>query len=337
MKDLKKANRLIEEIAKKHKEITPVTPKDMPLFEKFFKKEPHTYGNSWTYVTQGMYGIGPYGLGYKYYDGKNLSAVCIYPKIEQPSTYCFYWIRPMGSQILEIIEKFAKKVLKTQNIPTCVKKIFEEQFLLLQKKGFKNTSKFPWHSLCPSEDDSLPELIIDLNKLFDDLSNDLASKRLRKIFKICSSFSKEYKTEFNDLTKKNCLDIWKTTTKFFAYRRKLKDSFMISTEYDFYNMLFHPCLVDKRISKMIKINGKIAGFYNIEKQQKKYAGLYGVILLRNEYRNITEFVMMKIFSDLHNKGVRYINLGGSEYKGVQDAKLKYHPTISQQMRWASLY
>lgn len=337
MKDLIKANRLIEDIAKKHKEITPVTPKDEKLFSAFFKNEPHTYGNSWTYVTQGMYGIGPYGLGYKYYDGKNLSAVCVYPKIEQPNTYCFYWVRPMGHQILDVINRYAKILLEKRSMPTYVKKIFKDQFEYLHKKGFKDTSKFPWHSSCPSEDDTLPELTIDLDKLFKNLSHSLVSKRLRRIYKMYNAFPKEYNIKLSNIKKKNYHNVWQATLDFFTYKKKLKDSFLISSEYDFYNMIFYPYPNKDEIVKMIIIDDKIVGFYSAERQSKNYAGLYGIILHRHIYKNITEFVMIKIFSDLHNKGVRYINLGGSEYKGVQDAKLKYHPTISQQMHWASLY
>ncbi len=57
MKDLAKANKLIADIAAKDKRITPITPKDEKLFAEFLKKEPHTYGNSWIYVTQGDYTV----------------------------------------------------------------------------------------------------------------------------------------------------------------------------------------------------------------------------------------------------------------------------------------
>jgi len=72
MRDLKKANQLISEIARENKYISPVSLKDFDLFQRFFKREPHTYGNSWTYVVQGKYGIGPYGFGTNFISQKRL-------------------------------------------------------------------------------------------------------------------------------------------------------------------------------------------------------------------------------------------------------------------------
>ena len=59
-KELKQANNIIKEIAAENEYITPISPADHVLFEGMFDKEDqHTYGNSWIYVTQGTYGIGP--------------------------------------------------------------------------------------------------------------------------------------------------------------------------------------------------------------------------------------------------------------------------------------
>ncbi len=337
MRNLTRANKLIGNIAKKHKEITPISLKDISLFEKFFKKEPHTYGNSWTYVTQGMYGIGPYGLGYKYYDGKNLSAVCVYPKLEHPNIFCFYWVRPMGNQILNIIDEFSKDLLKTKSMPTYVKKIFKEQFLFLKKKGFKDPAKFPWYSKCPLEDDSLPELIVDIDLLLKEISTNKKSKRLKRIMKNYLSFPLEHEVKIRDINKTNSKKIWKATIDFFVYRKENPNEYMISREYDFYNMIFYPCRNRLRMAKEIIIGKETVGFYSAEIQSDKTAGIYGVILHRYKYKNLTEYAMIDAFLNLKKKGVKYINLGGSEYQGVEDAKLKYHPSIIQPMYWACLY
>ncbi len=107
MVDLSEVNKILDEIASSDPRISPVTLDDYALFQRFFDKEDkHTYGNSWTYVTQGVYGVGPNNLGYKYYDGDRLSIVALYPRIENPNVDMFYWIRPMGRGVEKIISDY---------------------------------------------------------------------------------------------------------------------------------------------------------------------------------------------------------------------------------------
>ena len=108
-KELKKANEILLSISKRNKNITPITPQDYDLFNEFFSNEPHTYGNSWSYIIQGMHGLGDNNLGYKYFDGKNLSAISIHPKIEHPEQLAMYFVRPMGKGMMKIIAELGKK------------------------------------------------------------------------------------------------------------------------------------------------------------------------------------------------------------------------------------
>ncbi len=166
--------------------------------------------------TRRLYGIGPYGLGYKYYDGKNLSAVCVYPRIERPDVYVFYWIRPMGQEILDIINKFAKHLLETYSMPTYVKKIFQIQFEYLQKQGFRNMTGFPWHSICHSEDNTYPEQIYNVKKTLSLLSTPPRTSNIRKSYRKAMQIEKKYTITMND---KDFTKIaWKITKDFFNSR-----------------------------------------------------------------------------------------------------------------------
>ncbi len=336
MKNLAKANELTKKIASCFKCLTPITMNDRALFERFFIKERYTYGNSWSYVIQGKYGIGPHGLGYKYYDGKNLSSFVVYPKVDNPNQNFIFWTRPMGPSILKHISDISHKVLKDFDIPSYVKKIFENQLEYLKTQGFSDIKTAPWTKQCPSEDDSLPELIVDISSLFDNLQQHNVGKRLRKIDKIYQEFLYKNQPVFKDMNPTRHKEAWNATKEFFSFRKSLKDTYMISTEYDFYNMIYRPSLASNKVSKLLIISNKVAGFYYADIQNVQYAGLYGVILLRNKYPHITEFTMMAIFHELLNRGIRYVNLGGSEYKGVQDAKMKYHPQKTINMYWAVL-
>jgi len=332
MRNLIKANHLIEEIARKYKEITPITQKDEELFSKFFKTEPHTYGNSWTYVTQGMYGIGPYGLGYKYYDGNNLSAIAVYPKIENPATHCFYWVRPIGRQILDVILSLSSDILKDYSMPTYTKKIYREQFYYLNKKGFKDTKKFPWHSSCPSEDDTYPEQIIDAEKTLKIIETLPKSKYVKKINLRAENLQKRYGIEINNSSfKSNALTVAK---RFFNSKTMKKKKINLSTEYDYYNMIFANKDRETLVKNVIYIKEKPVGFYLMEQLDYLYTSIYALIVLRDKIKFLADYTFLYI---LNNLKTPYLNTGGSEDEGIHQFKKKYYPQREQQMYWATNY
>ncbi|MBI3366120.1 hypothetical protein HY041_00635 [Candidatus Roizmanbacteria bacterium] len=332
MKNLSKANKLIEDIAKKDKRITPITPKDLPLFQKFFKKEPHTYGNSWTYVTQGMYGIGPHGLGYKYYDGKNLSAVAIYPKIEQPDIHCFYWVRPMGQGILDVIDIYAKNLLKIQSIPTYVKKIFKNQFDYLCKKGFKDTSKFPWHTSCPSEDDTYSEQIYEVKKTLLLLSSPPRTSNIRKSYRKSMHIEKDKKIIITD---NSFEEVARKVTKDFFNSEYIKNKKVnVSDENDYYNPIFANKKNNALIKKFFYINNIPLAYFIGERQKKDYTSIYVLISLRDRIQYLSDYVYFKL---LEISQTKYLNLGGSEDEGIHKFKKKFKPVRSNKMYWATYH
>lgn len=328
MKNLVKANKLIEEIAKKDKRITPVTPKDLPLFQKFFKKELHTYGNSWTYIAQCNFGVGPFGLGYKYYDGQNLSSFSIYPHMERSDILCIYWVRPMGPKILDIISNYSKYFLETQLIPTYVKKIFKDQFSYLQKKGFKDTSKFPWHKNYPSEDDSYPEIIIDVKAT---LENSAHRGTIRNALKRYRSLNKivEVKNITTHLEQKKG---WKVANEFF-YQDIFSLTENISTREDYYNVIFKS---DYPLHDLFLIYqyGFARGIFDLNKLDNGYYANYMALMLREELKNLNEFSIIYTCNLLSKKGGKFLNMGGSETENLHKFKSKFAIASINKMYWA---
>jgi len=331
MRDLKKANHLIAEIARENKYISPVSFKDLDLFQKFFKHEPHTYGNSWTYVVQGKYGIGPYGLGYKYYDGKNLSSFSIYPKMEQPDILCIYWTRPMGPNILDIINKYTKELLKLHATPSYVKKIFKDQFLYLKKKGFKDTTGFPWHSGCPSEDDTYPEIIINAKATVE---NESHSKTIRNILKRYRSLLSQVMVRkiINDTQKQKG---WKVARDFFQqHLTSLSEN--ISTSEDFYNVLFASKSSRHELFLILK-DSFSRGIFDLERLDNKNYSTYAALMLREKLHNLNDFsVIYRCYRILQKKG-SHLNMGGSETEGLHKFKSKFIVARENKMYWATLY
>ncbi len=331
MRDLKKANHLIAEIARENKYISPVSFKDFDLFQKFFKKEPHTYGNSWTYVVQGKYGVGPYGLGYKYYDGKNLSSFSVYPKMEQPDVLCVYWTRPMGPNILDIINKYTKELLKLHATPSYVKKIFKDQFLYLKKKGFKDTSGFPWHSSCPSEDDTYPEIIVDAKATIENKSRRETIKNILKRYSSLSSRVIVGKIT-NDTQRQKA---WKVAQDFFQqHLTSLSEN--ISTSEDFYNVIFKSKYPGHELFLILE-NTLPRGVFDLNQLNKKYYSSYMALMLREECRNLNEFSIIYRCYHILKKGGLFLNLGGSETEGLNQFKIKFSIASTNQMYWATYY
>jgi len=329
MRNLKKANALIGDIARENKFITPITPKDFPLFQKFFAKEPHTYGNSWTYVTQGMYGIGPKNLGYKYYDGKNLSAVAIYPKIEQPNLNVFYWVRPMGPTILDKIREISSSLLSQKSIPTYAKKLFKNQFDYLAAYGFKDTKNFPWHSSCPSEDDTHPEQIFDVKKTLTLAETLPRKKHLRKSTIRASKLKTNNRIVTSDKYFKR--DAWRISKQFFSSDISKKKT-IISDQYDYYNMIFSNIERSSLTKNIVYVNDRPLGYYLLEKQDNDYSSLYALIILRERLKFLTDFLLLYILQKLTTP---HLNMGGSEDQGIYDFKIKYFPIQELKMYWAT--
>ncbi|OIO15721.1 hypothetical protein COV53_06265 [Candidatus Gottesmanbacteria bacterium CG11_big_fil_rev_8_21_14_0_20_37_11] len=335
MNNLVQANKIISKIAKENPCITPITVRDYALFNKFFHKEPYTYGNSWTYVIQGMYGIGENNLGYKYFDGGNLSAVCVFPKIEKPDLNVFYWIRPMGKSILDVIDKLSKNYHKEHKLPIYVKKIFKEQYEYLRNKGFKNTSNFPWHSSCPSEDDTYPEQILDIAHTID------IAKKLGKTRQLNRSYRYYEQLKKDETLKEGSIydhkkEAKKVLISFFQEEIKSR-SLNISNPYDFYNIVLNKLNSESTIEKIIKIDRTYVAFHLSEIQNKELASLYALISLRNQSNHIVDFLMFDTFYLLLKSDIKFINLGGSEIESLYQFKIKFRPIKENIMYWSVLY
>lgn len=332
IKNLTVANQLIQQIAAEDQRITPITPDDFNLFQHFFTQEPHTYGNSWTYVTQGLYGIGKNNLGYKFYDGKNLSAVCVYPKIENPNIYVFYWIRPMGKTIINIISNFAQSLLIKNLLPTYTKKIFKNQHDLLLKNGFSDVKFFPWHSACPSEDDTYPEQIYDVKYTLNLLEKPPRTSNIRKSYRKSKLIEKNHHVKIHQ--KNFNANAWKLTQDFFNSDYIQTKKINVSSKFDYYNPIFNNPIRSSLEKKVVYIDNVPLGYYIAEKQNEDYSSIYALIILRDKIQYLSDFL---IFNCLENCKTNYLNIGGSEESGIHKFKLKFKPTKEVKTYWATNY
>lgn len=333
---LAKANAIMKRIAASNKYITPIVAADHSLFKEFFgREERHTYGNSWVYVTQGTFGVGPEKLGYKYYDGQNLCALSIYPKIERPDVIMLYWIRPLGEGMLPIIIELAEKIKREFGVCSYVKKLFPEQYEFLLKHGFKNVEKFPWHSSTHSEDDTYPELIFDREKTKDAIFGAISRSKLGSALRKTSKLARENKIT---ITAKDFRQhAWDIVNAYFDKYSEFAKGTNISTPFDYCNMIFrdhdhYGNLIEKKI---ILINDAPAGFYVLARNEKfDVTNLYACIALRQHYKYLADYFFIKMFE---TESTKYINVGGSEDEGIDEFKAKYKPVEKNYMYWVTNY
>jgi hypothetical protein len=334
-KKLEHVNNIIRDVASKNPNITPITAKDYALFEEFFaKEERHTYGNSWIYVTQGTFGIGPENLGYKYYDGKNLCALAIYPKIEQPDIIMLYWIRPMGENVLSIIVELSEKIKCEYNVCSYVKKLFPDQYEFLLQHGFRSAKEFPWHSSAHSEDDTYPELIFDREKTKKAIFDSPKRSRLGRILKAVQKLERENSVKIISTDFQR--HAWEIVNNYFSKYSEFANKTNISNPFDYYNMIFLKSLCENNLEKNIMVVNDIpVGFYVLMRDNKcSMANLYSCITLRQQHKYLADYFYIRMFD---TENTKYINIGGSEDEGIHTFKKKYQPVKENIMFWATNY
>lgn len=335
MRDLTRANELISQIASKYSEITPIVPEDFPLFQSFFAKEPHTYGNSWTYVTQGMYGIGPNKLGYKYYDGKNLSAITVYPRVEDPNVQQLFWIRPMGTSVVNSIVSITKKIRSEFSIPVYIKKLCKPQYDQFLSHEFQDVSVFPWHSLYKKEDDTFPELIIDIQKTLETAKHRNEAERLGSAYRYFESYTESNEVAHDSLGK-HVVEAKKMIEDFFAYSHLYTKMPVISDPFDYFAMIEGLSVHDTTVDRFFTYKKTPVGFYFVEKQSETSASLYAQISLRDVSNHIVDYIMFDLLHRLNDQGIQQLNLGGSENENLHFFKQKFLPIKENQMYWVVL-
>lgn len=329
MVDLSEVNKILDEIASSDPRISPVTLDDYALFQRFFDKEDkHTYGNSWTYVTQGVYGVGPNNLGYKYYDGDRLSIVALYPRIENPNVDMFYWIRPMGRGVEKIISDYSDSFLRKYNSPTYAKKLFSDQYEKFLELGFYSADVFPWHSSAIKEDDSFPEIIIDKDETLKQIAELPRRSSLKRGYLNRQSIINSHDVSFRDSVDHEMKGL---IEKFFTSDHIIHGKSNLSSPEDYYNMVENPS--PNRVSKTVYIDGQPEGFFVGEySSDGNYFSVYALITLRGRVNQLSDCVIVYL---LNNVESRYINLGGSEDEGIDRFKRKYLPASELQMHWVT--
>jgi hypothetical protein len=79
----------------------------------------------------------------------------------------------------------------------------------------------------------------------------------------------------------------------------------------------------------IFVDGEIqaVGLWDISNVYRKTANLY-VDFCNVQITGLSEFLMVECCKTIRDSGIQFVNLGGSESKGLDTFKKKFHPVIS---------
>src|SRR2546423_1583501 len=339
------------------KVISPITNKDRELYNRFFEEDSRVarYGNSWTYITQACRGIGS-GLGLKYYDGDLLLSIGYHRGH-------YVIVRPLG-RINERIIRLLKVLRSVSRKPVFLKKLFPSQVNQLRHFGnFKDAVKYsnsginpepgdyPWSMESFADDDTYPEIILDVNIT---LNYGLPPKEWFTHFKTSRINSGEAQS------------LEQLLNRYLRLRSKVNGfvrsgiglhiiDFNIQMADEIRQFLFkHFGEEDKRnveayenmltqlplgnnghsfFSFVAYRDGVAApqGFFVTERLDKESAGLYAAVASRS-CSGLSEYLHIEMLSRLQHKGIRLLNIGGSEIKSLHEFKLKFAPVEERYMK-----
>jgi hypothetical protein len=317
---------------KQGKLVTPITIKDFSLFRKF----KNGYKNTLTYNAQAVNGWNPKGeskhrLGLKYYDGDNLLTI---GHFQRNGSKHFHLI-PCESSIQKIKE-LAKILFEISGSSVYIKKIGKEQrdTLLIASAFFEVNEDDGWSENAPLEDDTHPEQIIDSETILEELDKTRKQSQVKdtyvraiKRYVDSGRLKVEYYDSTNTRQRKDALRI---VQKFFDIQEERKNN--LSVPEDYFNIVnLKPAGVDY-FSSIFYVDEKPAAFYFAERAEE-IVHVYANLTLRDEFRYLSEFILIHLLQEAFKKGVKKANLGGSETKGLDDFKRKFKPIGQNKMYW----
>ena len=116
---------------------------------------------------------------------------------------------------------------------------------------------------------------------------------------------------------------WQLATKYFSNFSKTHTKVNISSQYDYYNMIFQGPKDDNIKKGIVFADGEPFGFYLGELDNLLDTfNLYALLVARGKYNYLTDYLLIQIFNLSPSK---LINIGGSEDLGIHNFKLKYNP------------
>jgi len=278
------------------------------------------YSASWMYISQAINGhyLELNRWGYYYHTGNGLIPFGLFIRQHDMRLCCHI--------ISQLSDLSAQKLLSEYiaikfNIPVYIRKLDYKSYIeLLEDSKYIDANLEPWHLAAPLEDDTFPEIIVDIKKALDTIAGSRYTDAQNKYRR----FVKKNRTrsiEWLDINKDNSFYAISLVHEFFSsHKDRLKQ---ISIPSDYYNIIDSNKYNNPTIRKLLLIDSVPSAFLALERiGGSDTVGLYCNIALHDTYPYISEFILEQCFRDARQIGATYINLGGSETKGLDQFKKK---------------
>ncbi len=295
--------------------VSKILPKDQELYSCFFDKESNLnhYGNNWAYIIQACRGTG--GLGHKYFDGDHLLSIGLHNQH-------FVIVRPLGKNVTSLLEKLVFRLYKKSEKPVYIKHLLREQAEILKQRGFIDIKEYPWSKETPKDDDTFPQVVINLENFFNDLQTSKQAKIRLQCHKFLNGlpYEKLGPFRFQDyIPQKNNHQIQQAKDLIEKWSNGNKD-FIDSYK----NIIESPPINGFNYLVKLKDNS-IVGFLILGKIGKESTACHANIFCYKEFNGLSEAGLVTGFSKLYEHGIKKVNLGGSETENLHKFKLKFSP------------
>jgi hypothetical protein len=227
-------------------------------------------------------------------------------------------------------------------------KLGEFQEAVLWTENGPQAGSYTWDSIAFADDDTFPEVIIDMQSLIGDdglrMAQEVFKKglpdlqphiveeykhRYRRFRNHVSRFlNHQYHLSLRNYNKASADDGRRFLTNYFgagrpqdveAYENFLAGLFPTEAAHCYFNTLAY-----------IQDQPDPVGFYLAEQTDEQSAGCYSAVTLR-EVKGLSEYIYLEIFRFFQQRGIRFLNIGGSEVKQLHSFKRKFVPYEERRM------
>lgn len=283
------------------------------LIQRYKSENRVRYSDHYAYITQSCRHLSKNGF---FFEDDNLF-VCIGFHCEKNS---FVLVNPIAKTAAyhKSLIKLCQCIYRKHRNQIYIKHVFRNMFdLLLTKPDFYEISRFPWTDDCYKDDNTYPEVVIDLGKTIADEKGRIPVKKIRL----------RVNRFYNNTTKNPVLLAYEggadvglgkavegLIRRWSDYQESIVDSYA--------NMIHHD--IPDAISYVAKMGEDIVGFFVFGRIGKDTVGAYANVCDAKHHPGISEVLFLEAGKRLyHEHDIAYVNLGGSEKKDLYRFKTKF--------------
>lgn len=319
--------------------LKPLKRRHWAEFERLLESKTDIgYADTWTYLTQAAngYALDLHATGYF---ASCKEARCVIGIFKRPfkSDLAVHLINPLGERRLELVVALCEQMATDKQTVIYVKKADPELHEKLKAMdGFGWSDNFAWHAMAPQEDDTYPELLLDIARSLE-LFEPGRLNQARDKFARFSKRTRHCEVAWIPLGSGRYQDARQVIQRFFYHKKQ--DQIDISEASDYENMLVAPSPTSRPnglVREICYVNGDPCALLVMECIGTSNAvGLYCNLALykEEEYRYASEFVIHRALTVSSENGFRYMNLGGSESEGLHRFKKKFAPVDRMKRDW----